>query len=121
MYARGTQLFTDRDELIAEVVYGQNHLFSKDTAERVAQELAIAYCDKNKVQPIEPLEDDERPEEKFAMTNAELDKAIDTAARHSGISYGHEPCGKLMLNQLQKLLDLQLKRAAIEKLCNHGD
>ena len=53
---------------------------------------------------------------KFAMTNAELDKAIDTAARHSGTSYGHEPCGRLMLDHLKKLLALQLRRAAIVKL-----
>ncbi len=54
---------------------------------------------------------------KFAMTNAELDKAIDTAARHSGTRYGHEPCGRLMIDHLRKLLDLQLRRAAIVKLC----
>jgi hypothetical protein len=53
---------------------------------------------------------------KFAMTNEELDKAIDTAARHSGTSYGHESCGRLMLDHMKKLLDLQLRRAAIVKL-----
>jgi hypothetical protein len=73
--------------------------------------------DINQQGPTSPEEYEEaRLAAKFAMTNAELDKAIDTTARHSGTSYGHEPCGKLMLDHLRKLLDLQLRRAAIVKL-----
>ena len=53
---------------------------------------------------------------KFAMTNEELDKAIDTAARHSGTSYGHEPCGRLMLDYLQKLLAIQYARAGVVRV-----
>ena len=53
---------------------------------------------------------------KFAMTNEELDKAIDTAARHSGTSYGHEPCGRLMLDHLQKLLAIQYARAGVVRV-----
>ena len=49
------------------------------------------------------------------MTNEELDKAIDTAAKHSGRSYGHDDCGKLVLAHLKELLAIQLARAASEK------
>jgi hypothetical protein len=48
------------------------------------------------------------------MSNDELDKAIDTAAKHTSTSYGHEACGKLMIDHLKKLLALQLQRAEQE-------
>lgn len=47
------------------------------------------------------------------MTNEELDKAIDTAARHSGTSYGYGECGEMMLAQLKALLAIQLERAKL--------
>ena len=37
------------------------------------------------------------------MTNDELDKAIDTAAKHSGVAYGNEPCGKRIAELERKL------------------
>lgn len=48
---------------------------------------------------------------KFAMTNEELDKAIDTAARHSGTT-----CGRLMFDHLQKLLAIQYARAGVVRV-----
>lgn len=48
---------------------------------------------------------------RFAMTNDELDKAINTAARHSGDSYGHAKTGELMLKHLEALLAIQYARA----------
>jgi len=59
----------------------------------------------------EERDKEDQMESVFSMTNDELDKAIDTAARHSGTCYGHEACGHLMIDHLQKLIDLQLRRA----------
>ena len=53
---------------------------------------------------------------KFAMTNEELDNAINTAARHSGTSYGHDECGQMMLKHLQKLLAIQYVRAGVVRV-----
>lgn len=53
---------------------------------------------------------------KFAMTNEELANAIDVAARHSYTSFGHGKREHIMLDHLQKLLELQLRRAAIVKI-----
>lgn len=49
------------------------------------------------------------------MTNDELDKAIDTAAKHACTAYGNAERGTVMLKQLQALLEIQLKRAKEEE------
>ncbi len=52
----------------------------------------------------------------FAMTNHDLANAIDTAARHSESRFGPGKRENMMLDHLQKLLELQLRRAAIVRI-----
>lgn len=53
---------------------------------------------------------------KFAMSNEELDRAIDTAARYSGTSYGTERRSQIMLDHLQKLLEIQRLRSEVVRV-----
>ena len=73
--------------------------------------------DINQVGATSPEEyENARMAAKFAMTNEDLANAIDAAARHSASPFGPGKRENIMLEHLQKLLELQLRRAAIVKI-----
>lgn len=49
------------------------------------------------------------------MTNEELDKAIDTAAKHSSYRFNDGDLFKMMRDHLAQLLAIQLERAKKEQ------
>lgn len=69
----------------------------------------------NDTPPI-PALDERVLAEKVAMTNEELNNAIDTAARYSTIGYGRQECGQMMLKHLRQLLAIQYERARVVRL-----
>jgi hypothetical protein len=75
-------------------------------------ELEGVVMDSNQQGPTSQEEYEAAPAAvKFAMTNEELDKAIDTAARYSITLTGPGTCVPLMLDHLKKLLNIQSARA----------
>lgn len=69
----------------------------------------------NDTPPI-PALDERVLAEKVAMTNEELNNAIDTAARYSTIGYGRQECGHMMIKHLRRLLEIQYERARVVRL-----
>lgn len=69
----------------------------------------------NDTPPI-PALDERVLAEKVAMTNEELNNAIDTAARYSTLGYGRQECGQMMLKHLRQLLAIQYERARVVRL-----
>ena len=55
------------------------------------------------------------------MTNEQLDKAIETAARFSSSSYGDNERAEMMRKHLKQLLEIQLKRANEVEICEEGE